>query len=218
MNHVKKVILFNGPPGSGKDQSAISMENLLIGEAPVNGGPAYRPRRIKMADTLKAAVHALYGLPFSCEYYEREFGNEWKDQPQPEFFGATPRSVYISMSEEFAKKQGGESFFGRVLARKMKLDHQTNVFLISDAGFLNEVVPLALAYGKDKLLVVELERGGKTFEGDSRAYIGDQLQMHPVTKGVKVIRIPNNDSILMLRHLLQGIAAKYLDFNPEFIT
>lgn len=215
---VKKVILFNGPPSSGKDQAALSMERLLENKAPIDGGIPYRPRRMKMAEPLKQAVHALYGLPFSCEHYEREYGSSWKDTPQPEFFGHTPRSVYISMSEEYAKVQQGESFFGRVLARKMQLDKQSNVFLISDAGFLNEVVPLALAYGKEKLLVVELEREGKTFEGDSRDYIGAQLQTHPVTRGTKVIRIPNNDSIMMLRHLLQGIAAMHLNFDPEFTS
>lgn len=216
ITRVKKLVLFNGPPHSGKDQAAISLENLLNNQSPLDGSPAYRPRRLKMATPIKEAAHALYGLPFSCEHYEREFGNAWKDEPQAEFFGKTPRSVYISMSEEYAKVQQGESFFGRVLARRMMLDRQSNVFLISDCGFVNEVVPLVLAYGKEKLLVVELERPGTSFDGDSRNYIGEQLQYHPVTKGVQVIRIPNNDTIMTLRYFLQGIAAKHLAFNLEF--
>jgi hypothetical protein len=172
---------------------------------------------MKFAEPVKQAVHQLYAVPYSCEYYEKEFGNVWKDTPQPEFFGKTPRELYISISEDFAKKHSGNSVFGRILARRIEMDKSHNVFLISDSGFVEEALPLALKFGAENILIVELDRPGCSFEGDSRQYIGELCKRELPMQKIKVQRLPNVGDRMLLRTLLHGVAVKYLGLPAETI-
>lgn len=205
----KKVILFNGPPHCGKDTAVGIAKNFLNGNFAVGGLIPYRPIHFKFADPLKAAAHALYGIPYSCEYYEKEFGNGWKDAPQVEFFGATPRSEYIALSEQYAKSRHGVTVFGRVAARRVALEKQANVFLFSDSGFAVEASPIVSLVGKNNVFVVELSRPGSDFSNDSRSYIGEELN-RLVGDGIEVLRIPNSGDKEDLRLLIQGAMCKWL--------
>lgn len=207
----KKVILLNGPPGSGKDLSGIILRNMLQFKKP-NGdlaSPPFRPVTMKFADPLKQAAHALFGIPFSCEHYEKEHGNEWKNKPQVEFYGRTPREVYISLSEEFVKEKFDTSFFGRVAFRRVKLDKQNNVFIFTDSGFVDEAVPIISAFGIDNVLLIELSRDGCSFANDSRGYVGSQLDAKYPGK-LKRVRLPNDGDQEFLTAMLKGTMIKYL--------
>jgi hypothetical protein len=207
----KKVILLNGPPGSGKDLSGIIIRNMLFGKRP-NGRadlPTYKPVLMKFADPLKQAAHALFGIPFSCEHYEKEHGHDWKNQPQVEFYGRKPRDVYIDLSEQFVKPRFDSSFFGKVAFRTVKLDKQNNVFIFTDSGFVEEAVPIVKAFGVDNVLVVELARSGASFDGDSRSYVGAELSAR-FNNQIKHVRIPNDGDQEFLTALLKGLMMKHL--------
>lgn len=208
-----KVFLFNGPPSSGKDLAAIICRNFIdmkIGKGKI---VPYRSSTLKFADPLKQAAHALMCLPFSCEFYEKEYGNEWKDEECQEFFGKTPRSEYIAISEEYAKVRHGPDVFGKLAARRIALEKQANVFLIPDSGFAMEAVPVISLVGVNNVVVVELTRPGTSFDGDSRSHIGAELSAKYAGK-LKVIRIPNDGDKDDFRLLLHGTMMKYLGVEP----
>lgn len=211
----KQVVLFNGPPGSGKDLSTIIADNFLTKKYGEGQHHPFIVKKMKFAETLKAASHALLGIPYSTEHYERIHGNGWKDEAQVEFFGKTPRSEYIALSEEFAKLRHGNSVFGRVAARTVTFDKSHNTFVFSDSGFADEVVPLVSAVGVNKIFVIELERPGCTFDGDSRGYIGAELSERFAGK-IQYRRIRNDDDKQHLTLLIKGILTKYLKVQDAF--
>jgi hypothetical protein len=209
----KRVILLNGPPSSGKDLSAIILRNMLHNQ--LNRKlDVMRPEIMKFADPLKQAAHVLLGIPYSCEYYEKKHGNKWKDEPQIEFYGKTPRSEYIALSEEFAKVRHGSSVFGRVLARRIQLSNE-RTFIIPDSGFVDEAIPVTSAVGIDNILLIELTRPGTSFDGDSRGYIGDELSSRFAGK-LRRFKLPNNSDQKWLTTLLKGVAAEFLDMEVTF--
>ena len=211
-----KVILLNGPPSSGKDLSAKIIQGLLHNKfsKTVKDNFMYRPTIMKFADPIKMAVHSLYNIPYSCEYYEKEFGNDWKNQPQVEFFGKTPRSEYIRVAEEVKKVQDKE-FFGRIAARRIELAKDASTFIFSDSGFPEEAVPLIRLVGLDNVLVIELERTGCDYSIDSRGYIVDELNLMYQGK-LQYIRINNNVDRKFLEIMLKGVLGRYLDLEVEF--
>jgi hypothetical protein len=213
----KKVIIFNGPPQSGKDTATIMASNFLAGKTSNGGYQRMMIEHLKFADPLKAAAHQLFGIPYSCNYYEKNFGNSWKDSPQIEFYGLKPRDVYIALSEDFAKKIGGVTFFGRIAARRIGLDKVSNVFIFSDGGFVDEIVPVISTVGVQNVIIIELYRDGTSFDGDSRNYIGDQLNSRFGDK-ILVKKIPNNQDLNLLRLLIRGILTEWLEIDGEDVA
>lgn len=210
-----RAILLNGPPSSGKDLSAIILRNMIDNKFPKTTSDItpYRVELIKFAGPLKMASHALLGIPQSTEFFEKELGNAWKDKESNLFFGKTPRSEYIALSEDFAKLRHGNDLFGRVAVRRMQISNIQNTFIFSDSGFVEEASPVIAHCGLDNTLVIELERPGCDFSNDSRGYIGAQLkQMYP---GIRVQRLPNNGDQKQLTMLLMGAMMKYYDFDRE---
>lgn len=200
----KKIIAFNGPPNSGKDLSATIVGSYLRSK------PGISVMQCKFADPLKLATHTLFAIPHSTAYYEAEFGNAWKNTPQPEFFGHTPREVYIAISEEIGKRFGGPAVFGRVQLRKIKRETVANTFVFSDCGFFDEIVPLITEFGKENCLVIELRRPGTSFADDSRGYIGDSVRTDPRTKGTVVRTIHNDDDRDLLNIQVKGAVKSFL--------
>lgn len=213
MTVIKKAIFLNGPPNSGKDLSAVIIRNMLFGKFD-STGEMFRPEIMKFADPLKAAAHQLLCIPHSCEYYEKEFGNAWKNEPQIEFYGKTPRSEYIALSEEFTKVRHGSDVFGRLALRRIKLSKGSTTFIFPDSGFAEEAVPVITALGIDNVCLIELSRGDCSYVGDSRGYVGDRLRtQYPK---LKMIRIPNDGDQAFLTTMLKGTLGKFMKYEAEF--
>jgi hypothetical protein len=209
----KRAILLNGPPSSGKDLSAIIIRNMLYEKADSTSLP-FRPVIMKFADPLKAAAHQILNIPYSCEHFEKIHGNIWKNEPQVEFFGKTPRSEYIALSEEYLKPRHGKDIFGRIMARRMQLHKGIATFIIPDSGFWEEAVPVIKYLGLDNVCVIQLNRPNCSFVGDSRGYIVDDLKaQYP---GLRHITLPNNGDQAFLTNLLKGTMGKFLKYIPEF--
>lgn len=210
----KRVILLNGPPKSGKDLSARILNNMLEGKGDSSSLP-YRPVTMKFADPLKYAAHQLLNIPYSCEHYEKIHGTEWKDQPQIEFFGKTPRSEYIALSETYLKPRHGSDIFGRIAARRIQLHKGIGTFIFSDSGFSEEAVPVISYVGIDQVLLIELSRSGCDFTNDSRGYIGNDLLSRFPGK-LRYIRLPNDGDQALLTTMLKGVMGKYMGYEAEF--
>lgn len=177
-------IFFNGPPGSGKDTACDAVDELTTpidddddDEVSIETLTTLLNREhlsLKFAEPLREAAHALFGYPErGHDYYE-----ETKNFPALDFFGLTPRSVYIALSERFVKPAFGEEFFGKIAARTLK---QTNLYgapntlvTFSDCGFLPEIVTVIRnAAPSDRFLLARIHRNGQTFVNDSRSYLSD---------------------------------------------
>jgi hypothetical protein len=93
---VKNVILFNGPPRSGKDTYANELLKYIS-----------NAQIFHLAGVLKNVTHNAYGL-FDVGY---DYFEENKDLPNDIFLGKTPRECYIHMSENYLKPLHGTDFF-----------------------------------------------------------------------------------------------------------
>jgi hypothetical protein len=152
---MKKVILLNSPPRSGKDYAA----NFIVSKYP-------QVKTYKFARILKERTHALYGFSWK----PHDFYEAVKDKPNPDFLGLTPRQAYIKVSETYFKVHHGDSIFGLLLAKELD-KYEWDIALISDSGFINEAEVLIKKYGRENIILIRITREGYDFSGDSRTYI-----------------------------------------------
>lgn len=151
---VKIVVLFNGPPRSGKDTYANELTKYIP-----------NAQMFHLAGVLKNVTHNAYGL-FDVPY---DYFEENKDLPNDIFLGKTPRECYIHMSENYLKPLHGTDFFIKK-AVDMIRNSNNNFWLIPDCGFDEEVEYLSKCEDLVCIYVI-LEREGKNFNNDSRKYI-----------------------------------------------
>ena len=177
------IILLNGPPGSGKDTAARFLKNHFTARS-------IDAKVMKFAEPLKNAVHAMYGLDVPHTYFEAV-----KNEFCAQMMGNVPRSEYIGLSEEYVKPRYGNDFWARALAQKIK-DSGAKVAIVSDCGFQPEVTTMGIEFLPANVCVIQLEREGKTFEGDSRAYVNHVMQS----------LIFNNGTLTDLEHEMHALA------------
>lgn len=145
------IVFLNGPPGCGKDTAA----NALV--------TAFNAFHYKMSYPLKAAIPAFLGM----KHEELE-----KVKDQPTMFGPTYRQMQIAMSEQFAKPLMGKAIFGHIAVMNMRKHMSVDrVMVISDCGFVDEIIPIVDWVGHRNCLIVQIRRDGHDFTNDSRSYI-----------------------------------------------
>ena len=167
----KRIILFNGPPGCGKDTAANIIHSKTI------------TYRYKMAQPLKEACHKLLGLEGTLEELEplKELPIKFlvKEGYAPAIdTGAisnenremTLRQFYIHVSENMMKPTFGTDVFGRSAVENLRQCHPM-IATVSDAGFVGEALPIIEYFGQDRVCLIKIHRAGKSFAGDSRGYI-----------------------------------------------
>lgn len=175
---MKQIIILNGPPRSGKD--------TLANHLATTHKHFYH---VKFADELKKIAHRFYNTPDQ----EPDAYEKFKDQPMTEFLNLTPRQAYINISEDYIKKHHGKDFFGLqlILSIKKVPDNNENVFVVSDGGFEEELLPLLEAFNPALFTILQIHRAGCTFDNDSRHYF-DKVRFGKL--GVKFLSIENNSS------------------------
>ena len=190
-----KIILINGPPGSGKDTAA----NLIkrIGSAVVD---------YKMSKPLKEAFTKLLQIEGSMIPY---FLEDHKDEKVPELGGMSPREVQIELSERFCKHLFGEDFFGRTAARAI-YSTPAKVVTVSDAGFQVEVAPLMEQFKFANIYLLELHRDECNFDNDSRSYLD-----HSVFKPQNVAVIQNDFDMELFKAQIERTLTKWNFFLPS---
>ena len=199
------VILLNGAPGAGKDTVANLVQQDPICERFDN------VLNWKFAAPLKMGAHILLGLRQHIGAYE-----DTKDQKLGDFFGKTPREVYIALSETFMKPLFGQNVFGKVAANRLKeLAGSDTVVTFSDCGFVDEVKEIfPILRPQDKVALIRIRRPGKTFENDSRSYLEPEAITHHTVHPQLFFAVLPNDGTLgelndALAPLLEEIYAWY---------
>ena len=169
------ILLLNGPPGSGKDQLGRFFQELA------------HCHLLKFAKVVKDSVHRIYGLNVEHDHFEKT-----KNDSRMEFFGKTPRQVYIAFSEAFMKPLHGKGIFGHfVLEEITKGDHGKELIVITDSGFVEEAEVLVNHFGHRMLTLIHMHREGCSFKNDSRNYI--------YLDGVSSVNFSNNNTLESLR-------------------
>lgn len=187
------IVLFNGPPRSGKDSAAKFLQEY--GHA--IGRPAARH---SMSDDLKQRTHAFF-QPHMRDIGPQYFENV-KDTPHDFFRGMTPRQAYIWMAEEVIKPKFGKDFFGKVLTewcdwqilQVNKKRSRAFALCETSTGFAYELAPLwawCASNACHRVKLVRIHRLGHDFSNDSRQYIHDMpawIEQHDMYNNTNLVQ------------------------------
>lgn len=164
-----KVIILNGPPGSGKDAVGGALNTKLTWDF------GFKSDVIKFATGLKEALSSIFYLV--DDEYKTFFESKEKDKPQERFFGRVPREILISLSEDWAKKQFGAGIFGKTLGKYIKYENELffndpyDFIVITDCGFNEELEGFFEWVSPEDCYLYNLHRDGTSFKNDSRNYV-----------------------------------------------
>lgn len=160
------IILFNGPPSSGKDTAARHAYDHFNRTATFR--EAYFDR---LSMPIKLAFAACYGGEVDT------FGNNaaWepvKNDPQEVLNGKSYRQWQIDFSESFMKPLYGIDVFAKLFCRRNRRLAETNaIILVPDCGFDIELEGLRRGFPNARILLIRIYRKDYDFSSDSRDYI-----------------------------------------------
>lgn len=205
----KTVVIFNAPPNAGKDVSADylheyfqSGQRLSFKEALYEDTADYFDIDVKDLKEyhsdreLKEKPSEMF-----CKYEKHSFkqhffamlfviGAVFNNRYLMSLGYYSSREALIHVSEDIMKPKYGQDYYGRRLLEKVGRSSERYSFA-SDGGFKNEVLPL-LDVGY-RVVVVQLESYGETFEGDSRTLLSeDDFEAY---NNIKFTTIINNGSL-----------------------
>ena len=155
------VIAFNGPPRSGKDTVGHALIDIIARESDM---PIFH---YELKSFMMETAMSLFGVDTREQYEQR------KDVVDP-YFGTSIRLWMIAFSEQFMKPNYGHEVWTRIvnqrhMAKRIQVPH---VVVVTDLGFPIEVEALAHEMTEpSRFALVQLERAGKDFTGDSRTYV-----------------------------------------------
>ena len=146
-----KIVLLNGPPGSGKDTAAKFICDELH---------QFGVTHVKLSEPLKVLASKIM-------MHEREFLEENKDTftVNGMNFRTTQIEIFNAIATSIDRGWLGKYLYSTIDAT------EEDMFVCSDAGRMEDVEPLIENLGPDNICIIQLQRDGCTFEGDIRSYI-----------------------------------------------
>ena len=198
------IVIFNGPPASGKDEAAS-----LYKEKYGFGNLSFKYQLFK--ETIK-----------HFDVDERWFMEGYNDREQKEkkefaLQGMSRREAMIHVSEDIIKPKKGLDYFGRSVAEEIE---EENNYALADGGFVEELEPIIEKVGAENIVIVQLTREGHDYSSDSRKYfngniisettIGHQTEIDKAyvlkeEMNIRTYRIHNNGSLHNLQKALGSI-------------
>ena len=198
------IVIFNGPPASGKDEAAS-----LYKEKYGFGNLSFKYQLFK--ETIK-----------HFDVDERWFMEGYNDREQKEkkefaLQGMSRREAMIHVSEDIIKPKKGLDYFGKSVAEEIE---DGNNYALADGGFVEELEPIIEKVGAENIVIVQLTREGCDYSTDSRKYFNGNLikewaigQTTPVDKAyvlkeemdIVTYRVHNNGSLHNLHGALDSI-------------
>lgn len=204
------VIIFNGPPGTGKDAACLFFQNLGY-------------KHLSFKEELFRETFKFFGVSkgwFMKGYEDRSIKEKPVGQLRVSGTALSRRDAMIYVSEKYIKPKYGKDYFGKKLSEHMTKD---GLFCVSDGGFQEELTPIINKFGAESITLVQLTREGCDFSSDSRRYFNGNLVQEfilgketPIVKchflpdqfPIRTYRVHNNDSIESFRRTLQTIHEK----------
>lgn len=208
----RKIILFNGPPRCGKSYGSDCVMSFVRRNAAWTN-----PRLIDAAEPLKKAAHALYCSFHSWDYYDSKDGAHLKSLASGDFLGLSPREAYIAMSETLLKPLHGPEVLGFIMRKRITRESSSKIFVCPNSSFVPELKPLIDLFGQRNVMIIEVHAADKTFEGDSRGYVGDKAkELYP---HMHLVKLPNvfgsPDDKELFKVLCEGAAKKFLKIEEK---
>lgn len=200
------VILFNGPPRSGKDFAADYFKKKGFKHL------SFKYQLYK--ETIK------YFDVNEKWFMERYNNRAEKEVPSTLLGHMSCREAMIYVSEKVIKPKKGLDFFGKQVANEIEDDKD---YCISDGGFIDELIPVINRIGSDNFVLVQLTRDGCDYSTDSRRYFDGNIVHQYVNShkthiekkyvlprkfDVRTYRIHNNGSIGAFHESLEDIYEK----------
>ena len=209
------IIIFNGPPGSGKDEAA-------------NYSKQFGFKHVSFKRVLFEKTCEQFGVDYKwfMQGYE---DRKQKEQPSEKLRGFSRRQAMIYTSENVLKPKYGKDYFGVQVANEIS---NKKDYCISDGGFEEELRPIINKIGTENIRIVQLGRNGSSYENDSRRYFNGNIDTEFVIKvksefkleyilptkfPIKIYRIHNNGDLSDFYKVLQQIIQKEKALNgtPE---
>jgi len=152
-------IIFNGPPGSGKDEACHFLKTN------------YGYKHLEIKQQLFVDTVEYYGV--DLDWFMSNYNTRLeKERARPELGGISKREALIHVSENIMKPKYGKDYYGYKTAEAMDC---VSRYCLSDGGFVEEVLPIINNVGQDNICIVQLYRNGCSFSSDSRNYIYGNL-------------------------------------------
>ncbi len=151
------VIIFNGPPNSGKDYLGSQVAHKY----------GFKTREMKHLLIKETAKH--FNIPYA-EMLLISSDRTLKEKPSVHLNRLTPRRALQVVSEEVLKPKFGKDVISRYSVETMK-PHRTYVY--TDCGFTEEFETVKKAVGRENIFLIHLYAANCSFVGDTRSYIGD---------------------------------------------
>jgi hypothetical protein len=203
-------IIFNGPPGSGKDEACLFLETN------------YGYKHLRMKDQLFIDTARHFGV--SLDWFMSDYNNRaTKELPRAELLGLSKREAMIHVSESIMKPKYGQDYYGKVTASKLD---QVSSYCFSDGGFVEEILPVINTVGQDNICIVQLFRTGCSFSSDSRSYINGicQEDFGIITDSyiepqlpIRMYRILNDSSVSDFHQIIRTILGKEANVKKEYL-
>ncbi len=202
------IFLFNGPPGSGKDEACSFLKSKEFEHASF--------KSILFKETCD---HFNVSLDwFMNGYNDRKI----KETKEEKLNGLSRREALIYVSEDLIKPKYGNDYYGVQLAKTLKL---CSNYSISDSGFIDEAYPIINKIGAENIILIQLYRDGCNFSKDSRKYIYGTLKktyvvgnisnstfdMKPEILPLDMYCIHNNGTVQEFHSILEKLHQKVLN-------
>jgi len=210
------IVIFNGPPGSGKDEAASLFKETF----------GFQNLSFKYQLFKETIAHFEVDKEWFMEGYDNREVKEKKEFALNEM---SRREAMIHVSEDIVKPKKGLDYFGRMVAEEIE---EGKHYAIADGGFVEELEPLIEKVGADNIVLVQITREGHDYSTDSRRYFNGRLYKEftighetPIDNAyvldesfdIKTYRIHNNGTLRGFRNTLLNIFGE-LDLDNEFET
>jgi len=206
------IVIFNGPPASGKDEAA-SLYKEMFGF----GNLSFKYQLFK--ETVK---HFNVDERWFMQGYENR---ESKEKKEVALNMMSRREAMIHVSEDIIKPKEGLDYFGKLVAEEVE---EGKHYAIADGGFVEELEPLIEKVGAENIIIVQLTREGFDYSTDSRRYFNgnlvkeycinfetkiDKAYVLNEEMDIRTYRVHNNGAV---RNFHATLIEIYNELNEEF--
>tara|TARA_B100001057_G_scaffold271412_1_gene271687 strand:- start:56510 stop:57205 length:696 start_codon:yes stop_codon:yes gene_type:complete len=206
------IVIFNGPPASGKDEAAS-----LYKEQFGFGNLSFKYQLFK--ETVK---HFGVDQRWFMEGYDNR---ETKEKKEIALNDMSRREAMIHVSEDIIKPKHGLDYFGQLVAEEIEVDKH---YAVADGGFVEELEPIIEKVGTENIVIVQLTREGHDYSTDSRRYFNgnlikevainhetrvDKAYVLKEEMDIKTYRVHNNGSVRNFQSVLTDI---YNELNEDY--
>jgi hypothetical protein len=205
------IVIFNGPPASGKDEAASLYKEMF-------GFKALSFKHQLFKETIE---HFGVQKKWFMEGYEDRERKEIKEFALKNY---SRREAMIHVSEDIIKPQKGLNYFGKMVSEEIEDGIH---YAVADGGFVEELEPLIERVGKENIVIVQITRDGHDYSSDSRRYFnGNLIKEYAINyetpidsayvleeeMNINTYRVHNNGSVRNFHSILTDI---YNELNED---